>query len=142
MWPARCSVAARRRLEALLPAHPALREAVHAWQDRLAPLSATIDPQAPPAEVWQRIEARIDQRASPDAARRPALVAAARFLEGFAAVAGVAAMASSLRLIAPAPALVPVIVVLGPTATAGSDGSATVRGRRSSRASAATAAPS
>jgi anti-sigma-K factor RskA len=32
--------AARRRFEALLPAHPALREAVARWQQRLAPLDA------------------------------------------------------------------------------------------------------
>lgn len=115
---------ARRRLESLLPAHPALREAVHAWQDRLAPLSATIDPQAPPDVVWQRIEARIDPRAAPRSDRRPAWWQQLGFWRGFAAVAGVAALASSLRLIAPGPALVPVIVVLGPTSAVGSDGAA------------------
>jgi anti-sigma-K factor RskA len=115
---------ARRRLESLLPAHPVLREAVHAWQDRLAPLSTTIDPQQPPDEVWQRIEARIDNRAASRHERRPAWWQQLGFWRGLAAVAGVAALASSLRLLAPVPALVPVIVVLGPTGAVGSDGSA------------------
>lgn len=115
---------ARRRLESLLPAHPALRDAVHAWQDRLAPLSATIEPQAPPTEVWQRIEARIDQRARSLVAPRPRWWQQLGVWRGFAAVAGVAALASSLRLFAPTPALVPVIVVLGPTSAVSGDGSA------------------
>src|SRR5688500_17243782 len=52
--------AARRRFEALLPAHPTLRAATQAWQDRLLPLTAAIDPVAPPARVWQAISSRID----------------------------------------------------------------------------------
>ena len=36
--------AARRRFEALLPAHATLRAATQAWQDRLLPLTAAIDP--------------------------------------------------------------------------------------------------
>ena len=35
---------ARRRFEALLPAHPALRTAVAAWQGRLVPLSTSVAP--------------------------------------------------------------------------------------------------
>ncbi|MFG5408793.1 hypothetical protein ABXN37_12720 [Piscinibacter sakaiensis] len=50
--------AARRRFEALLPAHPGLRHAVEAWQDRLLPLTGSVEPQTPPAVVWQRIQAR------------------------------------------------------------------------------------
>jgi len=33
---------ARRRFEALLPAHPLLRAAVRGWQDRLMPLTAPL----------------------------------------------------------------------------------------------------
>ena len=40
---------ARRRFEALLPAHPALRAAVRAWQERLMPLTAASTPMQPPA---------------------------------------------------------------------------------------------
>ncbi len=50
---------ARARFEALLPAHPALREAVATWQQRLLPLSGVLPLQAPPARVWQRIEATL-----------------------------------------------------------------------------------
>ena len=50
---------ARRRFEALLPAHPLLRGAVREWQTRLMPLTVSVQPQKPPPEVWKRIEARI-----------------------------------------------------------------------------------
>ena len=42
---------ARRRFEALLPAHVELRRATNAWQERLMPLTAAIDPVQPPGEV-------------------------------------------------------------------------------------------
>ena len=48
--------AARRRFEALLPGHPALRTAVADWQARLMPLTAVVVEQAPPAHTWERIE--------------------------------------------------------------------------------------
>jgi anti-sigma-K factor RskA len=51
--------AARRRFEALLPAHPALRSAVAAWRQRLEPLSVSVAEVAPPDEVWQRIQAQL-----------------------------------------------------------------------------------
>ncbi len=90
---------ARRRLEALLPAHPVLRDAVHDWQDRLAPLSATIEPQAPPAEVWQRIEARHRQTRAGRRQPPAALVAAARRSGRVSPpFASVAALASTLLL--------------------------------------------
>jgi len=38
----------------------ALREAVAAWEKRLAPLSEMGAPVAPPADLWSRIEARLD----------------------------------------------------------------------------------
>ena len=50
---------ARRRFEALLPAHPTWTRAVRAWEDRLMPLTAVVAPVAPSAAVWARIEARI-----------------------------------------------------------------------------------
>src|ERR1700687_4757617 len=51
---------ARRRFESLLPAHPLLREAALAWQDRLMPLTAAIAPVQPSGEVWRRISDRIE----------------------------------------------------------------------------------
>src|SRR6185295_5496462 len=50
---------ARRRFDALLPAHPALRAAVAHWQDALVPLAASVKPVQPSALVWQRIESRL-----------------------------------------------------------------------------------
>lgn len=70
--------ATRRRFEALLPAHPALREAVARWQQRLAPLdahasakpirigrgsrtstSASPTPPMPSAAVWAGVQKRL-----------------------------------------------------------------------------------
>ena len=56
---------ARRRFEALLPAHPMLRQAVTRWHDRLQPLARAIPPVAPAPAVWERIEARLDGAAIP-----------------------------------------------------------------------------
>src|SRR5438046_4376876 len=51
---------ARRRFEALLPAHATLRAALRAWQDRLMPLTASVAPRQPSPAVWQQIEQRIN----------------------------------------------------------------------------------
>src|SRR2546423_13620935 len=59
---------ARRRFESLLPAHPLLRQAVRDWQTRLMPLTVSLDPQKPPAAVWQGIQARIGGGGAPPAA--------------------------------------------------------------------------
>src|SRR5438445_9039993 len=55
---------ARRRFEALLPAHASLRAALRAWQDRLMPLTASVAPRQPSPAVWQQIEQRIDSSAA------------------------------------------------------------------------------
>ncbi len=111
---------ARRRFEALLPAHPALRSAVQAWQDRLMPLTATIAPQAPSPAVWAKIEARIRGAATPAATAIPPAEAGwwrqLAFWRGISAFAGVAALTLGLMVANPGPALPPVVVVLSPTA--------------------------
>lgn len=61
---------ARRRFAALLPGHPALRDAVLQWQGRLAPLADSIGPVTPPDRAWQDIERRVFGSASPAAAAR------------------------------------------------------------------------
>ena len=104
---------ARRRFEALLPAHANLRAAVRAWQEQLMPLTASIPPVQPPPEVWQRIEARISRgRSAP--ARQPAARwwAQLAFWRGLSGVATVAAVTLGLLLASPDPARPPVIVVL------------------------------
>lgn len=108
---------ARRRFEALLPAHPALRGAVRAWQDRLMPLTEVVEAQTPSPEVWKRIEARIHGD-SAGAGKTAAAAPAAgwwrqlAFWRAFSAVAGVATIALALTLANPAPALAPIVVVL------------------------------
>lgn len=105
--------AARRRLETLLPAHPVLRDAVHEWQDRLAPLSASISPQAPSDAVWKGIEARIGGRPAP--VRTTHWWQGLAFWRGASAFASVAALAAVLLLGNPTAVPPPIIVVLEAT---------------------------
>jgi anti-sigma-K factor RskA len=98
---------ARRRYEALLPGHPALRAAQARWQERLMPLTDALAPQAPPPRVWQGIEARLWptpkpvplwQRLSP--------------WRGLTALATTAALAMAVVLALPERVQPPVVVVL------------------------------
>ena len=119
---------ARRRFETLLPAHPALRGAVRAWQDRLMPLTAAIEPQTPSPDVWKRIEARIHgaAQATPHATAAAARLGAEpvgwwrklAFWRGVSAFAGVAALTLAVLLANPGPVAPPIVVVLSPTAPA------------------------
>jgi anti-sigma-K factor RskA len=43
-----------------LPGDPALAAAVAAWEARLAPLLALVAPEAPPPNLWSRIESALD----------------------------------------------------------------------------------
>ena len=108
---------ARRRFEALLPAHPALREATRIWQERLMPLTAALPPETPPARVWQRIEARIDG-ASPNAApvSRTPIASRLAFWRGLAAFASIAALSLAVLVATPSAVQPPIIVVLSSTA--------------------------
>ena len=103
---------ARRRFESLLPGHPALREALRAWQERLMPLSAALQPEAPPPRVWQGIERRLWP--TPDAVRLPwwQRIGAWRSLAGTATVA---ALGLALLLALPQPVQPPVVVVMQAT---------------------------
>jgi anti-sigma-K factor RskA len=100
---------ARRRFEALLPAHANLRAAVRAWQARLMPLTAVIPPQQPSPQVWRRIEARIGGTAATELPRWWARLA---FWRGLAALASVAALSLAVLLASPGPAQPPIVVVL------------------------------
>jgi anti-sigma-K factor RskA len=111
---------ARRRFEALLPAHPLLRQAVREWQTRLIPLTVSVNPATPPAAVWQRIEARLPGGA---AVAPPRVSAAApsgwwqrlAVWRGLAAFATVAALSLAVLLAMPGPAQAPIVVVLDAT---------------------------
>ena len=112
---------ARRRFAKLLPAHPALRHAVHEWQARLMPLTAEVEPQKPSAEVWQRIEAKI-HGTSAAAAAAPELRAGwwrqLAFWRGFSAVGALATLTLALMLASPGPVQPPIVVVLSAAAPA------------------------
>jgi len=104
--------AARRRLEALLPAHPHLRAAVQAWQARLMPLTMSVEPVQPPRAVWQRIEQRIGGIPSSAARARPRWWERLAVWRGLSAFATVAAVGFALLLAVPAPSAPPLVVVL------------------------------
>jgi anti-sigma-K factor RskA len=106
--------AARKRFEALLPAHPNLRRSTSAWEERLMPLTATLPPVAPPSRLWQRILSRIDGSAAstaavPNAGRGFSALA---FWRGLTAATGLAALALAVLLAMPAPVQPPIVVVL------------------------------
>lgn len=104
--------AARRRFEALIPAHPNLRHAVHGWQRRLGVLSADIAPVEPSADVWPRIQKRLFS----DLAAAPARWwQRLGIWQGWAATATMAALALGLLLSQPVPTQAPIVVVLNST---------------------------
>lgn len=116
---------ARRRFEALLPAHPMLRDSVRAWQDRLMPLTLSLVPEAPPAHVWQRIEARLGGSAGASSSSSTAPAGWWQRLSvwrGLAGATSVAAVALALMLAAPEPARPPIVVVLNATGPAAGSG--------------------
>ena len=105
---------ARRRFDALLGAHPALRQAVALWQERLAPLSASVTPVAPPAQVWQGIEGRLFADRATARGEAPARwwqrLALWRGVSGFATAAAVAMFMVASQV---PPPQAPIVVVLG-----------------------------
>jgi anti-sigma-K factor RskA len=108
---------ARRRFEALLPGHPALREAVHAWQARLLPLAGTVVPVAPPASVWRAVEARLWPQARSLAAAAATEAAAPwwqrlALWRGLSGLATAAVLVLTVALLRTPPPLPPIVVVL------------------------------
>ncbi len=103
---------ARRRFEALLPAHPGLRHQVQHWEQRLHVLAADIPPVAPRPVVWQRIQ----QRLFPSVAEpmRPWWQRLALW-QGLATAATVAAISLGVLLQQPVPSQPPIVVVLQST---------------------------
>jgi anti-sigma-K factor RskA len=116
---------ARRRFDALLPAHPALRRAVSGWESRLLPMALRAEPIAPPGALWSHIETRLGWQGdavrppAPASSTTPQAVAAPqrralRFWRAFSGLATVAALllAMLLRL---APSEAPMVIVLRAT---------------------------
>jgi anti-sigma-K factor RskA len=107
---------ARRRFEALMVAHPALREAVNQWQARLMPLTVGLAPEKPPAAVWKRIESRIGgATAKPAAPERTPWWSQLFVWRGLSAAFAIAAVSLSVLLANPGPAQPPIVVVLSST---------------------------
>jgi len=109
---------ARRRFEALLPAHPALRRAVAQWQERLEPLTLSVAQVQPPERVWAAIEARVFRDAAADS--QPAAGRGAAhwwqrlgLWQGWSAAASAAVVALLVLVATPPPAQPPIVVVLG-----------------------------
>ncbi|MBL8329953.1 MAG: anti-sigma factor [Rubrivivax sp.] len=107
---------ARARFESLLAGHPALREAVRAWEDRLMPLAALVVPVAPPPRVWRAIEARLwPQMTAAAAAAAPAAAPWWQRLawwRGLSGLATAAALVLTVALVRTPPAAPPIVVVL------------------------------
>ncbi len=101
--------AARRRLEALLPAHPVLRAAVRRWEARLMPMTLSVAPVTPPPAVWQGISARLGLAPAPARTRWWQQLG---LWQGASALATVAALALALRVMWPAEVQPPMVVVL------------------------------
>ena len=101
---------ARRRFDALLPAHPTLRHAVAGWEKRLLPMALKAEPVQPAQAVWSAIEGKLGWAAPAAAASSVRL----RFWQSFAAIATVAAVVLGTTTHAP-PTEAPMIVVLHAT---------------------------
>jgi anti-sigma-K factor RskA len=111
---------ARRRMQTLLPAHPALRHAVQAWQDRLMPLTISLPPVSPPPSVWHAVSQRTGAAPSVSPPRTLAAPDSAwwqrvSFWRGLSAMATVAAVSLSVLLANPGPSQPPMVVVLSAT---------------------------
>jgi anti-sigma-K factor RskA len=108
---------ARRRFEALLPAHPALRQAVSAWRQRIEPLSSSVAEVNPPDAVWARIETRLfpdTAAAAPRVQLPPTLPWLQRlsFWRGLTGMAAAAVLALVVVGSQTPPPQAPIIVVL------------------------------
>ena len=100
---------ARRRFDALLPAHPALRDAVSGWERRLLPMALKSAPVQPAPRVWTAIEDQLGWRTATKAS--PWRL---RFWQTFAAAATVAAVVLG-TVQRHEPVAAPMIVVLHAT---------------------------
>jgi len=110
--------AARRRFEALLPAHPRLRSAVHDWNERLMPLTASLAPVRPSGEVWRRVSERIGGGNGSVPETASGTWGRLGFWRGLSAFASIAAIALAVLLANPRAVPPPIVVVLAATGPA------------------------
>lgn len=102
---------ARRRFERLLPAHPALQDALQAWQQRLQPLAAPVAPVAPPPQLWETLQRRLFGEPAP----QPSWWAKLGLWQGFAGVATAGALAMAVLLNQPVQPQPPFVIVMNST---------------------------
>jgi hypothetical protein len=104
---------ARRRFEALLPAHPLLRQAVRDWQTASCRSPSSVEPQTPPARCGSASRRASARRAGARSAKpaRSAGGSASRCGAALAGVASVAALSLAVLLATRAGAA-PIVVVL------------------------------
>ena len=89
--------AARRRFEAMARADAELAAIVRRWEQEMTPLAEVIPPVEPPAQVWQRIEARLG--VAPARPRPPSIWESLAFWRTLGAMAtGMAVMLLSFFL--------------------------------------------
>jgi len=81
------------------------------------PLTASVSPQAPSAEVWKRIVARIGAAAEPVEATGTPWSSALAFWRSLSMFAGVAALSLLVLFANPQPEQPPIVVVLNSTAS-------------------------
>ena len=114
---------ARRRFEALLAAHPALRSAVRRWEEQLSPLADSVPPVAPPERVWAGIETRLfpaeAAAAKAEAAAPVRWWNALGLWRGLSALASTAAVALLVVALQAPPVQPPIVVVLATNPGAG-----------------------
>ena len=110
---------ARRRFEALLPAHPLLRDATLVWRDRLMPLTAAIVPVQPSGDVWRRISDRIGGRVGEAGGDLKMAWHRLAIWRGIAVFTSAAAFGLAVLLANPSAQPPPVVVVLASTSAAG-----------------------
>jgi anti-sigma-K factor RskA len=103
---------ARRRFQALLGAHPALRNATRRWEEQLAPLAGSVAPVAPPEKVWTGIEHRLFPLAAATPSAPKGWWNALGLWRGFSALATTAAVALLVVVTQVPPPQAPIIVVL------------------------------
>jgi anti-sigma-K factor RskA len=115
---------ARRRMEALLPAHPQLRHAVTLWEERLVLLVDQRLAVEPSPKVWARIEQQLFATTASASAANPVpwwrSLTVWRTWSAIATVASVGVMTLALSLAQRTPeAAAPIIVVLQANQDAG-----------------------
>ncbi len=107
---------ARRRFERLLPAHPALAEAVQRWQQRLQPLAGPVAAVEPPPRVWAAIQRRVFGEHAP----LPKWWQRLALWQGFSGLATAGVLGLAVLLNQPEPVQPPVVIVMQTTAEGGS----------------------